>query len=98
MAAETGHHHEPLVAWVAAIRLESRPLAFTDEYGTAATTIRAFYAALHDGQGEIASRMVVPEKRASGPLSTGQLTKFYGQLRVPIELTDISANGETEYV
>ena len=67
MAAETGHHHEPLVAWVTAATLTSappRPMEFTDEYGTAATTIWAFYASLGDGQGGPASQMIVPESAA----------------------------------
>ena len=51
-AAHTGHHHAPLVAGVTSVKLETgkpntpRTLDFLDEYGTAATTIRAFYSAL----------------------------------------------------
>ncbi len=79
MAAETGHHHEPLVAWVTNVVPSARTMEFTDEYGTPATTIRAFYETLSDGQGEAASQMVVAEKRRSGPLAPGNLTRFYGK-------------------
>ncbi len=98
MAAETGHHHEPLVAWVVTVTPAVQPMDFIDEYGTAATTIRAFYAALKDGQGGVASQMIVPEKRGSGPFSPSVLSDFYGHLRQPIELIDISANEENEFL
>lgn len=91
MAAETGHHHEPLVAWATAIRLAgTRPMDFVDEYGTAATTIRTFYAALSEGQGADASAMVVPEKRATPAFSPAGLTRFYGSLKQRIQLLDIA--------
>lgn len=93
-SAHTGHHHEPLVAIASAATLATaRPMEYTDEYGTAATTIRAFYAALRDGQGDAASQMVVPEKRAYGPFSAAALSRFYGNLRRPLQLVDISQNG-----
>ena len=44
MPAMTGHHHRPLLASVKAI-YSGRDI--TESYGTAATTIEAFYAALH---------------------------------------------------
>lgn len=90
LAAETGHHHEPLVAWVKTIAAASKPMDFTDEYGTAATVIRGFYAALHDGQGGVASQFIVPEKRHSVTFSADALTAFYGSLTKPIELLDIA--------
>ena len=31
--------------------------------------------------------MVVPEKRENGPLSAGELTRFYSSLRAPLRLT-----------
>jgi len=98
MAAETGHHHEPLVAWVISIASASRPMEFIEEYGTPATTIRAFYAALSDGQGDIASRMVVAEKRSHGPFSANELSRFYGHLRQPVRLEEISSNSPTEFI
>ncbi|NEX93204.1 hypothetical protein [Caulobacter sp. 17J65-9] len=98
MAATTGHHHEPLVAWAASVAPTARPMEFTEEYGTAATTVRAFYAALSDGQGAAAAAMVVPEKRAGGPFSAAELTRFYGGLKEPIRLVDIAQSGPAEFV
>jgi hypothetical protein len=119
MAAETGHHHRPLVAWAAHISAasadgratqvddipkRSRPPAaasddedVTTEYGTAATTVRAFYEALADGQGQIASHFVVREKRSKGPLSGAALTRFYGSLAEPLTLIDLHRYGVGRY-
>ncbi len=98
IAAETGHHHEPLVAWVTAVAAAGRPMDFTDEYGTAATTIRAFYAALADGQGGPASAMIVPEKRRLPAFSPSGLSKFWGGLSKPVRLIDIAQTGPGGYV
>jgi hypothetical protein len=98
MAAITGHHHEPLVAWVTAVASAGKPLDFVDEYGTAATTIRAFYAALRDGQGAAAAEMIVPEKRKLPAFSPTELTRFYGSLKEPIELLDISRTGPSTFI
>jgi hypothetical protein len=98
MAAETGHHHEPLVAWVTAVASARKPLDFVDEYGTAATTIRAFYAALKDGQGAAAAEMIVPEKRKLPAFSSTELTRFYGSLKEPIELLDISRSEPSAFI
>jgi hypothetical protein len=64
----------------------------TTEHGTAATTVRAFYAGLADGRGDIASAMVVPQKRARGPFSADELSHFYGNLKKPIRLRSEWAN------
>ncbi|AFN55919.1 hypothetical protein FBY51_1190 [Zymomonas mobilis] len=101
MAAENGHHHEPLVATVTAIRpahSQAKPMDFVDEYGTAATTIRAFYTALGDGQGEIASAMVVPEKRSIPAFSAPNLSKFYGNLTDRIQLLDIAQENTNNFI
>jgi hypothetical protein len=47
---------------------------------------RKFYDDLAAGDGEQASALVIPEKRQSGPLSAGELTRFYAQMRVPLQL------------
>ena len=102
-AAHTGHHHAPLVASVVSVQLEgekpstTRTLEFVEEYGTPATTIRAFYKALQDGQGEIASLFVVPEKRTTPAFLGANLTKFYGSLAKPIQLIDIAEAGSNTY-
>ncbi|MDQ2861046.1 MAG: hypothetical protein M3T55_10060 [Pseudomonadota bacterium] len=67
-----------------------RPLtAPSDSAPTAAAVslVRAFYGALTKGDGDKASRLVVPEKRAQGPLSAEALTNFYSALPGPIHLT-----------
>ncbi|MDR6667089.1 hypothetical protein J2X71_003347 [Rhizobium sp. 1399] len=58
MPAQTRHHHRPLLAWVKSI---SSGRDITKSHGTAATAIAAFYAALHSGDGKLASAFVVPE-------------------------------------
>ena len=98
MGAETGHHHEPLVAFVTSVRpaQQQQKLDFVDEYGTAATTIRGFYTALSDGQGQVASQFIIPEKR-TGPFAPAALSRFYGALSEPIRLIDISESGPSDF-
>lgn len=102
-AAHTAHHRAPLVAGVTSVQLgagkpkASRTLEFVDEYGTAATTIRAFYSALEDGQGEIASTYIVPEKRTIPAFVGANLTRFYGGLAKPIQLTEIAQTDAESY-
>lgn len=99
MAAITGHHHEPLVAWLVAVHPAAKqPMDFTVEYGTAATTIRAFYDALGDGKGSIASGFIVPEKRKMTNFSATKLSSFYGKLKNRIQLIDITENGADTYL
>ena len=99
MGAETGHHHEPLVAWLAAVRVAgARPMDFIDEHGTAATTIRTFYTALGDGQGANASAMVVPEKRSTDAFAPSGLSRFYGNLAQHIHLIAIAQSDANSYL
>jgi hypothetical protein len=95
MAAETGHHHRPLVAWVTSIVADKDPTA---DYGTAATTVRAFYAALAAGNGATAANFVIAEKRKKGPLSAKKLTQSYGHLTQPLKLLDVTPNGQNRYL
>ncbi|WP_227672527.1 hypothetical protein [Komagataeibacter sp. FXV3] len=69
-----------------------------DEYGTAATTIRAFYDALGDGQGGNASAMVVPEKRTRPAFAPENMTRFYGSLADPIRLIDIAQENANTFI
>ncbi|MGO8224757.1 hypothetical protein HA464_06675 [Rhizobium leguminosarum bv. trifolii] len=94
MPAMTGHHHRPLLAWVKAI---SAGRDITESYGTAATTIEAFYAALHSGDGRLASTFVVPEKTKKGPFSAQALSGFYGSLSEPITLLDVHGAGDNRF-
>lgn len=95
MPAMTGHHHRPLVAWVSAIAPMSDP---TDNYGTGATTVEAFYMALGAGDGATAAAFIIPEKTAKGPFSAAELSRFYGQLRKPLELIGVTPVSKTEFL
>ena len=95
MPAMTGHHHRPLVAWVSAIAPVADPTA---SYGTAATTVEAFYLALGAGDGATAAAFVIPEKTAKGPFSAAELTRFYGGLREPLQLLGVTAVSENEFL
>lgn len=86
MPSHTGHHRRPLVAWVSDIQPLDDP---TQEYGTAATTVRAFYYALGGGNGDIASSFVIPEKTRKGPFSPEKLSQFYGALLEPLSLVSL---------
>lgn len=52
--------------------------------------VRAFYGALGRGDGEKASALVVAEKRSSRAFSPGAISRFYGGLREPLRLTEIT--------
>jgi hypothetical protein len=56
--AHTGHHHAPLMLPITRISIASGP---TESYGTAMTTVQAFYAALSAGNGEEAAKFVIPK-------------------------------------
>ena len=86
----TGHHHRPLVAWVDEITADED---MTEEYGTPAATVRAFYLALGVGDGDTASAYVIEEKRRKGPFSARELRRFYGALPEPLELVSLDAAG-----
>ncbi len=95
MPAMTGHHHRPLVAWVTTVDLLSDP---TDTFGTAATTVEAFYLALGTGDGALAARFVVSEKRSKGPFSPQELSRFYGTLPEPLKLLSVERAGPNRFV
>jgi hypothetical protein len=92
--AHTGHHHAPLMLPITRISVASDP---TESYGTAMTTVQAFYAALGAGNGEEAVKFVIPKKRSSGPLSATAISKFYGNLANPLTLIDVVALRSGEY-
>lgn len=85
MAANTGHHHAPLVAWVAAV---AKTYDMSEDYGTPATVVRGFYQALEAGSGEEAAKFIVPERR-SGPFAPAAMTAFYGHLAEPLQLISL---------
>jgi hypothetical protein len=62
---------------------------------SAVATARAFYSALSGGDGASAAQLVVPGKRQSGPLSAGELSRYYSSFRRPLRvrsLTPVDAN------
>lgn len=58
--------------------------------GGAAEAVRAFYSALGAGDGTSAARLVVPEKRQSGPLSAGALSRYYSSFRRPLKVRSVT--------
>ncbi len=92
--AQTGHHHAPLVASVQSIAADDPDP--TNEYGTAATTIRGFYLALQHGLGEEAAQFIVPEKR-KGAFEPAAMSRFYGGLAEPIVLDSIDKLGDASF-
>ena len=53
-------------------------------------TVRTFYNALGTGSGEVASAQVIPEKRSSRAYSADAISRFYGRLPDPLQLTSVS--------
>jgi len=110
----TGHDHAPLVAGASSIKIEDGSASDklvsrvilpetpqgdqSEEAGTAATTVRAFYEALSLGDGEAASAMVVPEKRGSGPYAPDSISRFYGPMPEPLTLTQLTMRAPGEYL
>jgi hypothetical protein len=92
--AHTGHHHAPLLLPISQVAPARDP---TEAYGTAMTTVQAFYLALGAGNGEEAARFVIPHKRQVGPLSANAITSFYGSLAEPLRLLDVASIGADEF-
>jgi hypothetical protein len=92
--AHTGHHHAPLMLPITKVTIPFDP---TRGYGTAMTTVQAFYMALGAGNGDEASKFVVPEKRSSGMFSPSAITNFYSRLIFPLTLIDIVPVGSDQY-
>lgn len=92
--AHTGHHHAPLLLPIASVIETSDPKE-ADGGGMAA--VQAFYLALAEGKGEEAARLVVPEKRASGPFSARAMTSFYGHLDEMLALMEVKRTGADEF-
>lgn len=97
MPAMTGHHRRPLVAWVSAIEEVFPVRDPTAAYGTAQTTVEAFYLALRNGDGSLAAGFVIPEKTKAGPFSPKALSDFYGSLTEPLRLVDIVRSGDNSF-
>jgi hypothetical protein len=89
----TAHYHASVTAYLYDISTSDD---ITLEYGTAATTVRAFYDALGAGRGEEAATYIVPERR-HGPFSPEAITKFYGNLVEPLTLVFLNQSGLDSY-
>ena len=92
--AHTGHHHASLLLPITKVAIPFDP---TKGYGTAMTTVQAFYMALAAANGEEASKFVVPEKRLLGIFSPIAITNFYSKLIFPLTLIDILPVSPGEY-
>jgi hypothetical protein len=60
-------------------------------------TVRAFYSALASADGDRAASLVIPEKRAKGPLSASAITKYYSSLSKPLQLVGLVSLGDNSY-
>ena len=92
--AHTGRHHASLLLPITHIENAYDPTA---SYGTAMTTVQAFYLALAAGDGNEAASFVVPQKRHVGPLSASAITRFYGNLEEPLTLIEVVPVRQDEY-
>jgi Domain of unknown function (DUF4431) len=92
--AHTGHHHAPLLLPISKIAIPFDPAW---AYGTAMTTVQAFYMALGAANGDEASKFVVPEKRSSGAFSPRAIANFYSRMIVPLTLIDVQSVSSNEY-
>lgn len=93
--SHTGHHHAPAVMAIDSVSAWTGDLTWA--YGTAATTVQAFYEALAVGDGLEASSFIVPEKRSGGPLSADSLTQFYKKLKTPLRLLRVTPKAANEF-
>lgn len=57
---------------------------------TPASVVKAFYRALSNGDGGVASSLVVPEKRGSGPFNEQRISQFYGSMKQPLRVVSVS--------
>jgi hypothetical protein len=112
--ATTAHDHVPLIGWVTgAAPVETEAVGAvisrlmppradladqTEESATPATVVRAFYAALSLGNGEVASQFVIPEKRTTGPYSPESISRFYGPMPEPLNLLELKSQAPGEYM
>ncbi len=65
----------------------------TDKVPDALGVVRAFYKALGQANGLSASSLVIPEKRATGPFSAADISRFYGSLTEPLRLAGVKLSG-----
>ena len=90
--AHTGHHHALVLLVVSSV---SGSNAEVSGYGL--DVVQGFYRALGEGDGSQAASLIIPSKRKSGPLSAAEMSRFYGNLRTPLQLVDVRALGGSRY-
>jgi hypothetical protein len=56
---------------------------------TADTIVRKFYQALSIADGDTASSLVIPEKRGIGPFNEKNISNFFGNMKVPLSVSNI---------
>jgi hypothetical protein len=59
--------------------------------------VSAFYWALGNGDGETASRYVIPEKRIDGPLSGAEISRYFGAVARPLRVQRIIKLGAESF-
>jgi hypothetical protein len=101
-ATERSSHsraERPAPVRTAEIAPQDRPetTATSGDSGSGDAVVRAFYGSLRAGDGASAAAHVVPEKRSSGPYSSGAMTRFYGGLAEPIQLLGVTPAGAGRY-
>jgi Caspase domain len=68
-----------------------------DQSDSMMETVRAFYSALANADGNRAASLVIPEKRANGPLSASAITKYYSSFSKPLQLVGLVSLGDNRY-
>ena len=97
LAAESEHHHEPLVAWATSVQLVG-PQHVDVVEGSADATVRTFYEALGRGRGDVANLLVAPEQRRIPAFSASAMSRFYGSLNEPIRLLEVNRSGRDAFL
>lgn len=74
-----------------------RVFAVNRDNGNAANVVRRFYQALALGDGDQASRLLVPEKR-KGALAPEAISAYYSRLLEPLALTSLQSRGSDDFL
>jgi hypothetical protein len=93
-AAQTAHHYRPLVVMADAVASPGgqSPAPRARAFDPLATA-RSFYMSLGAGRYEAAASLIVPRKRASGPLSAPAMARYYSTFERPLRLLRASRVG-----
>jgi hypothetical protein len=63
-----------------------------------ASAVTRFYRALGAADGDTAAALVVPEKRGIGPFNELNMTRFFGNMREPLQLRSVRPSGSDSVV